>query len=156
MKGRKPLPSVLKQGHGDGKRKPMVKAPAGEPVPPPFLSDEALAEWKRITAELRSLGVLSSIDRAALAGYCRTWERVAKLTEQSNGEPATVLGAKGGPIENPAYAILRRENAAMLRWLVEFGLTPSSRSRIHAGTGANEDDPLVKLYEARAARNGEF
>jgi phage terminase small subunit len=43
----------------------------GSPTCPRHLSREAKVEWRRITRELKHLGLLTKIDRAALAIYVR-------------------------------------------------------------------------------------
>src|SRR4051812_27624862 len=61
--------------------KPEVAIP---PIPKD-LTDEAKVEWIRISEELQMVGLLSRIDRAALAAYCESWARwrvaEAKLRE---------------------------------------------------------------------------
>ena len=50
-----------------------VKPDTVIPPVPAHLTDEAKVEWGRISQELYQLGLLSNIDRAALAMYCQSW-----------------------------------------------------------------------------------
>ena len=43
------------------------------PAAPPHLSPEAREEWDRLALELYELGILSTIDRAALAASLSVW-----------------------------------------------------------------------------------
>lgn len=77
MRGRKPKPTNLKILAGNPGRRPL---PDGEPcpdavlpTPPDFLDDQALREWERIAPELHQLGLLTRLDRAALAAYCQSY-----------------------------------------------------------------------------------
>ena len=71
--GRKPKPTQLKLvTFNPGKRalnRKEAKAKAAIPVPPHHLTTDAVEEWNRVATELYNLGILSEIDRAALAAY---------------------------------------------------------------------------------------
>lgn len=56
-----------------GKRPLNANEPRPEPAIPEApveLSPAARAEWDRLAAELAALGMLTNLDRAALAAYC--------------------------------------------------------------------------------------
>jgi len=84
-----------------------------------------------MTAELARLGMTASCDRTALELYCQAYadwrSAIAKLKSA-----VIYKGPKGLPVVSPYFAIAQKAQAAMLRLLVEFGMTPSSRTRIHA------------------------
>jgi P27 family predicted phage terminase small subunit len=148
-KGRRPLPSAVKNLRGNpGKRTPNANEPelqSGDPVMPPRLSEAAQDEWKRIVPILRTMGLLTPADGAALAAYCYAFD----LWMLANDEvkefgiliKAPVMGRKGTPEENEVVAYITRKNPAvaigneqlktMKSFLVEYGLTPSSRSKLH-------------------------
>ena len=78
-RGRKPLPTALKELEGDrGKgRRPLNK---DEPTPPQdnvkcpaWLMPEAKKEWKRLAPSLIAMGVLTEHDMEAFAGYCQAY-----------------------------------------------------------------------------------
>ena len=97
---------------------------------PKFLAPEAALEWKRVTLELSALGVLAEIDRAALAAYCQVWARWAKAEADVNERGEVTFTEKGYEIQNPYLAVANKCLKQMREYLVEFGMTPSSRSRI--------------------------
>jgi phage terminase small subunit len=79
MRGRKPKPTHLKLLEGNPGRRPLN---IGEPRPqakiptcPAHLSPSAKAEWKRLAHMLHRLGVITELDRAALAAYCQAYGR---------------------------------------------------------------------------------
>jgi P27 family predicted phage terminase small subunit len=137
VKGRKPQPTVLKILRGNpGKR----RLPRGEPRPsvelpdcPGHLDEEARAEWNIITPLLLNLGVLTRIDRAALAAYCLAWSRWIKA-EQAIKQTGEVLKSAdtGNYYRNPFLDVSNRAMAQMYQFLTEFGMTPASRSKVNA------------------------
>jgi phage terminase small subunit len=77
--GTKPKPTHLKLVIGNpGKRalnRKEAKAKAAIPAPPVHLTADAVEEWNRVATDLYNLGVLSEIDRAALAAYAQAYGR---------------------------------------------------------------------------------
>lgn len=155
MRGRKPKPTALKELEGfPGKRKPNANEPKPRPGTPPCpqsLSPKARQEWKRITAELRALNLLTQLDRAALAIYCNAWARWVEAEEQVAKLGAVVKSPSGFPIQNPYLAIANAAGEHMRKIMTEFGLTPASRTRISTG-GPQQQQPgsdLAKFCSER-------
>jgi P27 family predicted phage terminase small subunit len=120
MRGRKPKPEPLDK-----------PTPAGEvPSAPPHLDREAKAEWKRVSAELAGCGLLSLVDRAALAAYCQIYSRWITAEKALAEEGLVIESAKGNPMANPHCQIAARALQQMKSYLVEFGMTPAARIRI--------------------------
>jgi P27 family predicted phage terminase small subunit len=145
MRGRRPIPTQLKVLHGNpGKRKLNTKEPKPNPERPscpPDLSKVARKEWRRIVPILEKLGIVTRIDRAALAAYCESWARWREA-ERKIAETSLVIKTKSGnAIENPYYSISKRERELMHKFLVEFGMTPSSRSNLSVHP-REMDDPF--------------
>ncbi len=106
------------------------------PAPPKHVTDEALEEWNRIAAELCQLGLLSALDRAALAAYCVAWGRWVRA-EQAVAELGELIRSNAGEaVANPHLAIADRALKQMHQFLTEFGMTPSSRTRVAAAKPA--------------------
>ena len=132
--GRKPIPTKLKLVAGNPGNRPL---PENEPQPQPalpacpsFLNAAAKAEWKRIAPKLRDLGLLTHLDRAALASYCQAYGRWKEAEEAVTS--LLVKTKQGGVIQNPLLGIANRAMDQMNRALVELGMTPSSRTRVAA------------------------
>ncbi len=149
MGGRRPKPTVLKKLAGNPGKRPLNK---NEPQPkssipdcPRFLAKEAVLEWNRITVELSVLGVVTQIDRAALAAYCQVWARWARAEDKLNQEGEVVLTDNGSPIQNPYLSIANKALKQMREFLIEFGMTPSSRSRISGAPKKRSDERTETL-----------
>lgn len=153
-RGRKPKPTALKRLQGNpGKRPLNANEPQfGEykypPRPPKFLSREGQAEWRRIAPRLHAVGLLTPADRAALAGYCQAYGRWVKA-EQELAKPNQTevdLTPNGLRIQSVWLQISNRAAEEMRRWAVEFGMTPSSRSKIVMPVKTEEVDELDMLF----------
>lgn len=155
-RGRPPKPTALKILQGNPGKRPLPKdeprPEAKTPSCPRFLSGGAKAEWRRIVPELEALGLLTKVDRAALAAYCQAYARwkeaEAFLTE--NGT-TYVSRDKDGKVKFvapfPQVSIAQKQSQLMHRFLVEFGLTPSSRTRVK-GIAPDPDAARKAQYRA--------
>ena len=165
--GRRPKPTALKKLQGNpGKRKLNEAEPKiaqADPVMPRDLSKPAAQEWRRIVPELRQMGVLSTVDRAALAAYCHAYERWfdAEKDVRRYGrivrEPILHQGVRTGYIrlkKNPAVTISETATKIMKAFLCEFGMTPSSRSRVRIDKPAvGDEDPIDAFLKGASATN---
>lgn len=146
MAGRRPTPTALKKLAGNPGKRALNNSepkPAGIPTCPRHLDKEAKAEWRRISGELLTLGLLTLIDRAALAGYCAAWSRwvAAELNIQKFG--TVIKSPKSGyPVQNPYVGIANTALDQMRKFATEFGLTPASRSRLHIEADGQSTDPF--------------
>lgn len=148
--GRKPKPSALHELEGTRNRRANKNSeplPTGVPTCPKHLDKVARAEWKRISVELITLGLLTNIDRAALAGYCSAWSRWIHAEEQVKRFGAVIKSPKSGyPIQNPYLGIAHTSLDFIRKWASEFGLTPASRTRLSVvGTGTTSGDPFEEF-----------
>ena len=145
MRGRKPKPTSIKLLEGNpGKRrinKDEPKPPEGIPDCPEMLGDEARAEWFRISQALQEMGILTKADRSALAAYCMAYGRWVEAEENVKRFGTIVKSPnKGFPMKSPYLTVADQAMENMRKFLVEFGLTPSSRSRIKVPDAAPLDE----------------
>jgi len=154
MAGRKPKPTALRRAQGNPGHRPLNKnepQPTGIPKCPAHLDADAKKEWKRISRELISLGLLTSIDRAALAAYCSCWSRWVNADQQVQKFGAVIKSPKSGfPVQNPYVGIANTALNHMRRYLTEFGMTPSSRSRIQVAP-TEVADPFAEFMKGISA-----
>jgi P27 family predicted phage terminase small subunit len=124
--------------------------PMGIPRCPSHLDKLAKAEWVRISKELIAVGLLTSMDRAALAAYCAAWSRWV-AAEANIAKYGTVIKSpkSGYPIQNPYVGVANTAVDQMRKFLVEFGMTPASRSRLNVDT-----TPPADSFEAFMAGIG--
>lgn len=148
MVGRRPKPTALKIMQGNPGKRPLNNSeptPTGTPTCPRHLSKEAKAEWRRISEELSAMGLLTKVDRAALAAYCEAWARWCEAERQIQKFGLVVKSPSGYPMQNPYVGIANTALDQMRKFLVEFGMTPSSRSRLSVETTPKESK-LADLY----------
>jgi P27 family predicted phage terminase small subunit len=155
MPGPPPKPTALKTLAGNPGHRPLNHAepqPTGVPKCPPHLDKDAKKEWKRISKELIALGLLTEVDRAALAAYCSAWSRWVAAEEHIAKLGLVVKAPSGYPINNPYVGIANVAMDQMRRFLIEFGLTPASRSRIHIDQKQKSDvDPFTAFMASIGA-----
>jgi P27 family predicted phage terminase small subunit len=153
-KGRKPTPTQLKLLRGNpGKRKLKEDEPRPEasiPECPSHLGEEARAEWERMSVELFDLGLLTALDRAALACYCMAWGRWVEA-ERMVKQYGEVLKSKGtgGFYRSPYLDVSNGALAQMKAFLTEFGMTPSSRTRVSGAGKPAADDPFTAFLKKK-------
>lgn len=149
MRGRKAHPTAIRLLRGNPSKSPVNPAePQPDPVtnlePPDWIDGEAQAEWRRLAPMLARLGVLTESDTVALTAYCEAWATWKGATQQIR-KWGMVLKAKDGqvPVVSPYVKIAHHSLMHMRALLIEFGMTPSSRSRIHS-PAATKRGPVSK------------
>lgn len=154
-RGPLPKPASLHVLHGNPSKKPMaalldeaVRPKVEIPECPGHLTTEAKDEWARITVHLEQLGLISQIDRAALAAYCQAYGRwvdvegkIAILNAEDRDGVAGMIGdtPSGYKQISVLLQISNRCVEQMEKFLRHFGMSPAARSRVTAG------DPQMAL-----------
>jgi P27 family predicted phage terminase small subunit len=150
MGGRgRPVPTALKIVRGNPGHRPINKAepmPPSDAAMPAWLSPEAQEHWPLIAGQLRDAGILTVIDAPALALYCESFARWKNANDQVVKYGAVVKSPNGYPIQSPFLAIANRAHDQMVRLLAEFGMTPSSRSRVTT-MKKDEGAPFAKFVK---------
>ena len=154
MRGRKPLATAVRIATGNPGKRPINRhepKPAHEiPTRPAHLSPTAKAEWKRLARILHDLGMISQLDRAALAAYCQAYGRWVEAERKLKETPVLLRTPAGYVQPSPWLAISNKNLELMHKFMCELGLSPVSRSRVTATPmgrkpwkfGANDDDEL--------------
>jgi P27 family predicted phage terminase small subunit len=100
--------------------------------------------------KLLALGVMSEIDKAALATYCQAWGRWVEAEQLLATEGLVTVAPNNGYImPSPYLSIANKAMEQMMKALIEFGMTPSSRSRIKADTSEKDKDPFEEFLGGR-------
>ena len=145
MEGRPSKPTILKILNGI-ERKDRINQ--NEPKPelvlipcPEYIRNDTIAynEWNRIVPELYKLGLLTNIDRATLELYCTQYSIYRRSYETINEEGLVTTNISNGDKAHPSTQIAREAAKIIKAIAVEFGLTPSSRSRISLPKESDED-----------------
>lgn len=151
-RGPPPKPSKQKMLEGTYRKDRAAKneiAPLpGTPVRPSWLDARARREWDRVVPQLAALGVLSDVDQALLADYCAAQGLAQKAQEQLNRQGLVITVPGGAKQKNPLIKIAQEARAQARLLAAEFGLSPSSRSRISA---PDKDEGLAEANERMKA-----
>lgn len=153
MRGRKPTPTALKVLRGNpGKRRLNQDEPTPElaidAVPPDSLTKPGKIEWRRLAPILGRLGMLTETDTDALVGYCEAYAnwRQAQQKIHQFGMVIKAKDPKQLPVISPYVRIAHNAMNQMRAFLVEFGMTPSSRSRIKVTRRDQSTDKRKRFF----------
>lgn len=147
MPSPKPRPANLRliEGRGNGRDsggrevKPTPGFRRLPPARPDWLDGEARRMWDDVVAELSRLELLKPIDAGALTAYCVTWQRFVDASDIV-ARTGLILDTEKGPVKNPAVLIVEAASKELRAWSAEFGLTPSSESRLGKTETPNGED----------------
>lgn len=150
QKGRKPKPYNLRLLEGNKEHRPMI-----EPISPPtiipkqvprWLDKIAKQEWKRITPILHEHGLLTTLDLKSLEIYCVAYSNWKQA--EMKKELGIVKTDSGNVKPNPYIGIAQLYLKELRAICTEFGMTPSSRTRLSSGgIQKQEEDPLDELMK---------
>lgn len=160
-RGPSPKPTALRVIQGNPGKRPLNQ---NEPKPlpiapkcPPWLDTEARREWKRVAPELERLGLLTVVDGAALAAYCQAYSNMVQARRVLRKEGLTIeYTNKAGATNTIPHPMLKveQDSARLVKtFCAEFGLTPSSRSRMSLPNEKGDVDPFEE-YLNRGKRSG--
>lgn len=149
-RGRPPKPTRLKILNGNPGKRPLNRDEPqfriGAPTCPAHLDAEAKKEWRRVIKELTAIGMMTHVDRAALAAYCVTWSRWVKAEEKVKLAGEVLKATEGGFYQNPYLSVANKAMEKMRSFLSDFGMTPVARATMKVPGVANEqEDPLDRL-----------
>ena len=163
VRGTLPTPTKIRILNGNPSRRPL---PANEPqyapgVPdrPKGMSADARKQWNRLVGEMANSGVLRRVDGGALGMLCedlamldtlrqglaaQAREITKKAKEKKQQISGNALTALSRTSEGRrTFSTIRELTAQIIIQRREFGLTPSSSTRVQAsGPGAQFLDPL--------------
>lgn len=154
MRGAKPKPTKLKILEGNPGKRPLnknePKPPQEMPACPQWLDKDAKKEWKRVARNLYDMGILSLVDRTALAGYCEAYSRWKRASEAlSDGFTYEYVNHQFQIKRDtkPEVQIVRDALNQVRQFCAEFGLTPSSRARMAIPSTKGKKDPMDELLD---------
>src|SRR3954453_5081688 len=154
LRGPAPKPTAIKRLEGNpGKRKLIEAEPTpalGAPECPDHLDDVARKEWDRLTSVLVAMKVLTQADYIALANLCQAYSTLVNAQKQMN-KTGILYKSKSGYIQqSPLLGIIHTQTTIVNNLLREFGLTPSSRTRVAIA------EPEKKSVNRFAALNTDY
>lgn len=155
-RGPKPTPTnILKlRGSWRGKTRPTEpQPPRDKPACPAWLAKTDRPLWRRLTAQLAEMGVLTKLDQHALGRYLvlfQRWQKMEAFITQY-GESYPLKNKKGEVIGFRLFVQVKlAQDLAdqLLKLEQHFGMTPSARASL--GTQGLSEPPLTD--EAMAKR----
>lgn len=157
MRGRKPVPTVLRLLRGNPRQHPVNKhEPKPEPLttacPPELTDPESIAEWHRTIVQAIDIGQITGTDRVLAITHCELWATWrSQLADALKFPHVVASGPQKHPIPNPARCMANKTLMILVRVDAELGLTPSSRSRVSVGKPSEEGDraTLAKILATR-------
>jgi phage terminase small subunit len=171
QRGPAPKPTDLRILEGNPSRRPLPanepQYPAGLPLKPKRMSSGAKRIWDQLVDEMAGAYVLRSVDQRALwhlcedealieEAYAGIWKMVGALKKKAKAEgkelPAgAVMAMLSMTSGRMAMSAVRDLSVRAVIQRREFGLTPSSRSRVESldgsfrgGTPGTAVDPLER------------
>lgn len=148
-RGPAPKSTALRMLHGDKANRFNPAEPIPRDVLPVCpLEVEPLARevWDYTVRELAAMKTVTAADRDALICYCYAVINHRAASEEVRRYGLIIPGASGTMMRNPALTVQREAAQTIRHFAQEFGLTPSSRSRVQvmgAKDAGEEDNPFA-------------
>ncbi len=153
--GRKKIPSKIieiKGGSSYTHRAMPTDEPnprAGIPPCPKHLGADARKEWRKAAKILDSIGLLTELDKAVLAGYCESYAQWAEATRKIESMGMVYKKSDGTPALNPYLKVSHEAFDRMMKNAVLLGMSPSSRAGLKV-------DPKNKKKSVEEEKKGRF
>ncbi len=154
MKGRKPTPTALKKMRGTdqpvrtNKEEPESNAVSKMPPPPKWFSKLAKKIYKSKSKELINQGVMSTLDIDMFVLYCNEYATYVETSEEISKIP---YNSQLSESSVEVYRRIRQQNQQA--WeraksiAIEFGFTPSARSRVSPAGNQEKLSEFEKLMK---------
>jgi P27 family predicted phage terminase small subunit len=135
MKGRKPIATNVHMINGNPSKKNLnTNEPQYEDYdisnPPDYLTGKALEYWETHAPELSAAGVLTIADAYSFAALCSKYGDWREYETEKKNSPNLIRTPSGYVQQNPYISMANKAYELFCKLLPEFGLTPSSRSRL--------------------------
>ncbi|PJE80680.1 hypothetical protein CI610_00341 [invertebrate metagenome] len=126
-----------------------------EPVKmPPGLSVDEKKQWRHVARKLEQAGLLTRLDVQALVMYCKMYTLWTKANANIEKYGTVIKGSKGLPVLSPYFKASMTAADKMMTLLREFGMTPSSRTKVQADSDSGMDEVDEWMKQRRIAREG--
>lgn len=141
--GRRPVPTRLKIIKGTDQpcriKKNEPKPAADKIEMPEGLSEDGQRHWNIVCKQLQEAKIITNIDVTALAMYCEAYSVWFNANKMIQKHGPVVKDKNGFPVQSPYLMVANKAFDQMRHMLVEFGMSPSSRTRV-AATADPEDE----------------
>jgi P27 family predicted phage terminase small subunit len=155
--GRPRKPTIKLKIHGTYRAdRRFINEPAPAiviPIMPKHLKGEAATEWRRIAPLLAKMKCVTEWDRSLLSAYCFEWGVYVELCKKVKIKDLVITTINGNKIHNPLLSARNKALTNLKELATEFGLSPSSRSRLNLG-GEEEEQNQFLAFLKRGKRAG--
>jgi len=130
--GRKPLPKSLKVLKGTFQKCREAKnviEPMGKALDPEWIAKRAKHYCDYYRPMMEKLGILTDADQPAFGAFCDAIARLEAINKILDRDGLILQGVTG-PVKHPGFAIAKECWLVIKNFSTEFGMTPSSRSRV--------------------------
>ena len=141
-RGPSPKPTALVLLEGNPGKRPINHA---EPRPrlktpccPGHLDADAKTEWKRLVRILRHMKLLTEADYISLGNLCQAYSTMVKAQTKLTESGLLFKTSSGYVQQSPLLGVVNTCMETITRLCREFGLTPSSRSRMQVPSAGSE------------------
>jgi len=153
---RRPVPQELKKKRGTARKdrapENPVKITNAKPAKttPSFLKAKGKMMYERSVGHLHSMGLLSTVDDTSLELLAMAYQEwySAELRLQKEGRIYETFASNGAKVLKPHPAAAQSSDAwrRIRMMLIEFGLTPASRSKLERPEGRTLDiDDIIEM-----------
>ena len=155
-KGRRPAQQELKKKRGTARKDRAPENPVtvtkAKPTntAPSFLKAKGKMMYERSVGHLHSMGLLSTVDDTSLELLAMAYQEwySAELKLMKEGRIYETFAANGAKVLKPHPAAAQSSDAwrRIRMMLIEFGLTPASRSKLERPEGRTLDiDDIIEM-----------
>ncbi|HHQ6596592.1 TPA: phage terminase small subunit P27 family [Serratia fonticola] len=152
MSGPPKTPTHLRLVRGNPSKRAInknePKPPSGVPPTPKHFDKQGKYWFKRMAEELDALGVMSQLDARALELLVEAYTEYRHHCEVLDQEGYSYKTDEGLVKPHPQAAMKADVWKRIRGMLGEFGMTPSSRSKVNT-TGPDQVDPMAEFMKAR-------
>lgn len=155
-RGRRPAPQELKKKRGTARKDRAPENPVTvtnakpKKTTPSFLKAKGKMMYERSVGHLHSMGLLSTVDDTSLELLAMAYQEwySAELKLMKEGRIYETYAANGAKVLKPHPAAAQSADAwrRIRMMLIEFGLTPASRSKLERPEGRTLDiDDIIEM-----------
>jgi len=134
-RGPKPKSREQRIREGNPSRRPLPEpvVVGGRPAdlePPEYLEEDGKLWWSEAIPVLAAVGILDTVDRAALEMAATAYARFRACRRIIEAEGHLTKGSVGQKVAHPALAEERAAQNTYLRFAEQYALTPVARTRL--------------------------
>jgi len=149
IRGKRPKATALKIIEGNLGKRSLSQGLSSKMIenmtPPSWLKGLARRKWQRICPDLQGAGLMTTLDRTALAMFCVVYARWRLANEHIDKEGLVEQTRRGHMKSSPYVVISNKSFDQMRSMLGEIGMSPCARARMDVPTPADDSNPFARF-----------